>query len=283
MAFNPKSYRAGLVYPALRFARTLMRSPEHRALLGVARQLRKEQPFTEGEVEIGSGLKLRYADTASFLCAYDEIFVNQIYKLDDQNRSAYVIDAGANIGLASVFWTLKNPSVEGLAFEPDPKIFAILEDNLKRCQSRIRPVMSALGADEGKCSFESQGGDSGRIRASENVKTIATNPMIEIQKTRLSNYMDQSVDLLKIDIEGSELEVLQEVQSKLSLVKRIFVECHCFRGERDFLPEILGLLRDSGFRLSYDVIAASYRGFELIAPDRQIEVNMNVYGRREIA
>ncbi len=281
MPFNPKSYRAGLVYPALRYVRAYIKSPELRNLLRVARQLRNQPRFTVGEVRILPELTLRYADTESFLSAYDEIFVNHIYQIDERAQPPFVIDAGANIGLASVYWSLRHPEVEGFAFEPDPKIFAILEENLRRCRSRIKPIMSALGSHEGNCSFQSQGADAGRIRSTKEPTLSPSIAMIEAKQIQLSSFIHRPIDLLKIDIEGSELDVLQEIRNCLFHVKRIFVECHCFRDERDFLPEVIAILRDEGFRMHYDVIASSYRGFELVAPDREIEVNMNIYGRRE--
>lgn len=259
--------------------RSLWRSPEQRRLIRIYPQLMRHKRDLIGEVAIRSNLKLKYIDGPSFVSAYDEIFVNGIYKLPCGVASPYVIDAGANVGLASVYWTLQYPEVRGIAFEPDPTIFSILKENLQRCNSRILPVMAALGTSEGTCHFESQGADSGRILTAE-VETTGLHPRLEVRQTRLSTYLVEPVDLLKIDIEGAELMVLREVRQALADVKRIFVESHAFKDERDVLPDVLALLRDAGFKLNMDVIASAFKGFECVAPNKQIETNINIYGHR---
>ncbi len=42
----------------------------------------------------------------------------------------------------------------------------------------------------------------------------------------LSSFINQPIDLIKIDIEWMELEVLQEIEKKLYLVKEIIIEFH---------------------------------------------------------
>jgi hypothetical protein len=50
--------------------------------------------------------------------------------------------------------------------------------------------------------------------------------LIEVECRVLSAYLDQPVDYLKIDIEGSELAVLGEVGDKLANVRNLFCEYH---------------------------------------------------------
>ena len=45
---------------------------------------------------------IRFCDNASFLSAWDEIFVNRIYDIED-GEAPLLVDAGANIGLAALF------------------------------------------------------------------------------------------------------------------------------------------------------------------------------------
>lgn len=50
--------------------------------------------------------------------------------------------------------------------------------------------------------------------------------IIEVETEPLSSYITRKIDLLKIDIEGVEGEVLKEIQPKLKLVDKLFIEYH---------------------------------------------------------
>lgn len=56
------------------------------------------------------------------------------------------------------------------------------------------------------------------------------------------------VDLLKLDIEGAELEVLTHCREALREVDHLFVEYHGRHDEPQRLDELLALLRAAGFR-----------------------------------
>ncbi|MEZ6091190.1 MAG: FkbM family methyltransferase [Pirellulaceae bacterium] len=77
--------------------------------------------------------------------------------------------------------------------------------------------------------------------------------------------VDQRIDFLKLDIEGSEWIVLREIAAHLHRVDAIYLEVH---QTRDSLPEnsvnaITGLLRDAGFQIE---VQPRYQQFAL--PDR---------------
>ena len=52
---------------------------------------------------------------------------------------------------------------------------------------------------------------------------------------------------MKIDIEGAELEVLEEIEHKLHFVDKIFLEYHSFKNQKKKLHRILTLLDENGF------------------------------------
>ena len=77
--------------------------------------------------------------------------------------------------------------------------------------------------------------------------------------TRLSPYLEGPVDFLKLDVEGSERDVLQELADagKLALVEQMVVEYHHhLEPGTDRLAAFLGLLEEHGF------------GYQLAAPLR---------------
>jgi len=57
------------------------------------------------------------------------------------------------------------------------------------------------------------------------------------------------VDLLKLDIEGAEIVVLESCAGKLGCVDRIFVEHHSFAHQPQTLSRLVSISADAGFRL----------------------------------
>ena len=85
-----------------------------------------------------------------------------------------------------------------------------------------------------------EGADAGRISFDFDTLNFKSSQQIEV--VRLSDYIDKTVAFLKIDIEGSELEVLQEIEPKLQYVERIFIEYHSFEKGQQSLDVILNIL-----------------------------------------
>src|SRR5436190_22989208 len=65
------------------------------------------------------GKKFRIADAISFLSSLQEIFVGEIYKFIPGSGPITIIDCGANIGLASIYFKMKFPEARVMAFEAD--------------------------------------------------------------------------------------------------------------------------------------------------------------------
>jgi hypothetical protein len=71
----------------------------------------------------------------------------------------------------------------------------------------------------------------------------------EVECKQLCSYLSEKVSFLKLDIEGVEVEVLEECESSLVNVERIFCEFHFGGGlASDRLPRLLSLFDRTGFR-----------------------------------
>jgi hypothetical protein len=64
---------------------------------------------------------------------------------------------------------------------------------------------------------------------------------------RLSSYLDEPVDFLKINIEGAEWEALADSGDRLQLVNEMVIEYHHLPGLPRTLHDILSLLHRQGF------------------------------------
>ena len=77
-----------------------------------------------------AGRRFEFPDAASFLSAYEEIFVDEIYKFRPTSERPFVLDLGANVGVSVLYFKLNYPAARITAFEPDPAIFEYLSRNV---------------------------------------------------------------------------------------------------------------------------------------------------------
>jgi len=207
-------------------------------------KLEKMSRYKPGRTRL-LGPEVHFPDSASFLSAYREIFSREIYKFNSDNNHPYIIDCGANIGLSIIYLKKIYPKAEIIAFEPDEKIFKILERNIESLKLKnVKLIQSGISNEETTADFYSEGADGGRI-AQLNDK----NNIIKIKTTRLNYYLQKPVDLLKIDIEGTEYDVLKDCQILLKNVKNLFVEYHSFVDAEQKLPELLKILKEAEFKI----------------------------------
>jgi FkbM family methyltransferase len=208
---------------------------------------------------------------------YDEIFRKEIYSFP-ASETATIIDCGANIGLATIYFKKKFPHAKIIAFEPDPEIFKILTKNIEsaHCGESTKLIQACLSDTTGETTFYSDGADGGTSIASTTNTKQVTVPTI-----RLRDYLDQPIDFLKIDIEGSEYTVLNDSIDVLHLVKNIFVEYHSFSNQEQNFDVILKILRDAGFRYYIEHIGIrSNRPYFKRETDHNMDLQVNIYGYR---
>ncbi|MEO6536134.1 MAG: FkbM family methyltransferase [Candidatus Paceibacterota bacterium] len=219
-------------------------------------------------------------DKSSFLFMYDEIMGREIYKFTTDVPAPRILDCGANIGLATVYLKQKYPNAHVTCFEPDDATFAALEKNIVTAGlSGVELVHAGLGDKEETRTFFSEGADGGRVATSDDTKN-ETN-ITEVKLIPLSPYLNEPIDFLKIDIEGSEAEVLEECKDKLGNVKRIFVEYHSLHNAPQTLPRILEIMKNAGFRLYIeDAGVHSEHPLESIQTHLGYDSQLNIFGYR---
>lgn len=211
----------------------------------------KRKRYEEGEYIYQNAI-LRFPDSASFASIYDEVFRGLIYKFNSNNPKPYIIDCGANVGLSLIYFANEYPDAKIIGFEPDPQIFKYLEGNISHFNKKnnVEIVNKGIWNEEGYVSFKMEGADAGRISFDYDKK--AFNDEINIETVKLSKYINEPVSLLKLDIEGAEINVLREVEHKLHFVENIFVEYHSFSEKKQELQVILDILSNNDFRYYID-------------------------------
>lgn len=259
---------------------TWLASPRQRAHRAEQDRSRRELarlealPRYQRAVTDVTGRRLELVDGPSFVWTYHEIYKEEIYAFRARHPAPYIVDGGANIGLSVLYFKQLYPESEIVAFEPDPPIFAVLERNLAVAGvGGVRLVAGALWSSETTLAFHAEGADGGHLSA----ESEAT---IRVKTVCLSDYLDRPVDLLKLDIEGAETEVLLAAANQLAQVERVYVEYHSRVGERQTLPELLRVLRDSGFRLHVLPCGVSPRPFLAQRNYHGLDLQLHVFGVR---
>lgn len=242
--YHTRGWLRGLLRQPAWHLRESWRNPGYRALHRFTGQLARVPRHQVATVAYG-GRPIRLADAASFLSAWDEIFVNRIYEIPARAdaRPPRLVDAGANIGLAALYWKHRYGNFAYLGFEPDPAIAGICRANLQAWDVGGELVEAAVAAEDKAVEFLPDRADGGRMIDGD---AAPGGPAITVPGRRLSRYLDREVDLLKIDVEGAEAAVLQEIAPQLPLVRNLFVEWHGRSGGAG-LGAAIELLESAGF------------------------------------
>lgn len=170
------------------------------------------------------------------LIAYHKVFGKSEYDFEGLESVSNVIDAGANIGCSAVFFALKYPNANIYALEPERHNLELLHLNIKP-YGRIHVIDAALANSQGCFALDvSTESDAHSIRkASSTLNIVASAQHFEahmIETVTISSLMlDKAiprVDLLKIDIEGGEVDVLDGKASWIACVGAIAIEPHSF-------------------------------------------------------
>jgi FkbM family methyltransferase len=156
-----------------------------------------------------------------------EIFYKKIYELPNYSPRGIIIDAGANVGFATLYFISQIPGATIYCIEPDPDNFAFLKKNLSGeiNSGNVVPVQAALASRDGhmhlkKSHFKYNSGITGV--GNENSIKVSTYSV----KGFLNKFNIEKVSLFKIDIEGSEENVFEEDSSWLVEVSDVLIEIH---------------------------------------------------------
>lgn len=223
------------------------------------------------------GKSITIVDSASYVFMHKEIFDIGIYDFNSAEKAPYIIDGGANIGLATIFFKNKYPEAEIICFEPDKKVYDVLKNNIHTVfnYSNTTLINKGLWSKEKTLLFDNEGADAGKI-IDENSQANTTS---KIEVVPLGPYLNKPVDFLKLDIEGAENEVLTSIVDHLLNVKRIFVEYHSFVNEQQTLNDIIAILTKAQFRLYITAPGINNNvPFKEIRAYNGMDMQLNIYG-----
>jgi len=218
----------------------------------------------KGELIKGQRIKLRMRspirgeitlrETGTDLLTFDEVVVEEVYKsvLPYLHECQHVVDLGANIGLTSLYFATHYPACKIVAVEPNSGTYDLLCANLSglvkagRCKTLKAAIWGSetvLIADQPEnpehySAFATREA-SGPVSSGDEISGM---PLKQI----MAEAGFERIDLLKVDVEGAEVELFKGDLEWLRSLKCIAIEFH--EGSR----EVIGfdqIMAHYGFRI----------------------------------
>jgi len=190
-------------------------------------------------------------------------------------RPATVIDGGANIGQFARAAAETYPDAQIFSFEPLSEVAERLRANLADCP-RVEVAESALGSRDGSLRFFRSAYDlaSSALPSASDAETEE----VEVRVGRLDTLLEpgalHSPVLLKLDLQGYELEALRGAAGLLDHVDHILLEVafdSAYVGEATF-DDLYAFVREAGFRFRCPV--------DVLTDERGVIVQMDALFER---
>lgn len=190
------------------------------------------------------------------------IFVDDALKCSEKQTSIeFAVDAGANLGLATIGLLLRYKPRDIISLEADPEIFdQYTVPNLRpyvNSSTQIICLNKALWTSAGEARFLSTGLDDGQILTDifpTEVHDASSRTKISVETVSLADLVNfwgdpRKIDFLKMDIEGSELFVLGSMNGE-HFASFICFEVELTGAKVDLFLSALASLRSTGYHLA---------------------------------
>lgn len=213
----------------------------------LARKLSGFSRYTAGRVSV-AGWELEFVDAPALLSSFETIVVKRWNDFVPWSDEPFIIDCGANIGISVLHYKRLFERARIVAFEPDPRICSALRRNLRaNGADDVTVIEAAVWNSNGRHAFWSEGADASRLVA----PTGPDSPSTAVDTVRLSDYLSgDSVDFVKVDIEGAEFVAVPDCADALRNVASMVIECHVRNSRPGELSTLLETLAGAEFSVS---------------------------------
>jgi FkbM family methyltransferase len=183
--------------------------------------------------------------------SYERMDAEMLYALAP--KSGVVFDIGANRGWYSLHLAKRSPGIQVHAFEPIPKTFAALQENINENKlSNVTAHPFGFSRFNGTAEFFFSPDETGASSAANLLQRPEVRP-VAVEIRRLDDFWSEwggRIDFIKCDVEGAELFVfeggLQAIES------RPVIFCEMLRkwsAKFDYHPDaIISLLAKKGYK-----------------------------------
>lgn len=202
------------------------------------RQIQLRRPFP---------CQIRFRCNTSDIAVIREVFVDQVYDVDLPSAPRVILDFGANIGLASLYFARKYPDATIHAFEPVRQNYALLQSQCAlNGLDNVQGHAFGLGDRDQQITLSmDKGGLYGGLHQTAPGDRSGNSFDVPIRDVRavLAGLGITSIDLLKIDVEGAEYEILRALEDRMATIRCLVGDFHAVDGDADRLWSLVEFLR----------------------------------------
>lgn len=206
------------------------------------------------------GFTIYFDSKWSVVNAWLELFGQNVYLFTTNSQRPLIVDGGANIGDSVIYFKWLYPNATILAYEPNPHAYSLLTKNIKENHFiDIHTVEAALGLKDDLIQLmDDKSGTYNAGTTTQNIVTTADSKIksdiITVKQLRLSDNKllrdSDKIDLLKLDIEGAESKVLEDLKDLLFKVENVILEYHLVDDTKDnSCDTIISLLQEAGLKV----------------------------------
>lgn len=157
---------------------------------------------------------------------FEEVLLKETYDIPISFVPKHIIDGGGNIGLTACYFATKYTGADVVTVEPDNENYQVLQSNCKHYKN-IKSLKSGIWKKNSHLKIEnSQVGNNAFTVIESDEATADSIKAVTIQYL-MEQFDMPHIDILKLDIEGSEKEVFEEnYESWLPKTKVLIIELH---------------------------------------------------------
>ena len=157
---------------------------------------------------------------------FEKVFLEQEYRFDWPDfKPKTIIDAGANVGYATLFFAQRYPQAKIIAIEPEPTNFAQLLKNT-RPYPQVKPLQAALWNTPMTLAISNPDADAWSFRVEAAAPGAPGQRAVTVPEL-LDMAQTDHIDVLKIDIEGAEKDLFDSgYEAWLDKVSLLIIELH---------------------------------------------------------
>lgn len=159
---------------------------------------------------------------------FEQVFLQQQYNIAVPFEPAFIIDGGANIGLAAIYFAQRFPQANILSIEPSKENFEVLQTNTASLK-QVKCIQNGIWNKDVSLVITNIEGDKNAFMVAE----VADETKDAIKAISIDTIMQtagiNTIDILKLDIEGAEKELFAcNYENWLPKTKMIIIELHDF-------------------------------------------------------
>jgi FkbM family methyltransferase len=212
-----------------------------------------EQPYFSKFVDVP---RVTLSNSIPYYLNYTEFFIHDKYARYFRKKYHNVVDVGANVGVFTEYLIQNEHTEKVIAVECDSKALYDLTRNFKR-EYRVEIEPKALYHENTKITFyhsEENPVISSTIAPDKLVNHMAGvkgQDVVEVETITIRDLVNKLgyIDLLKIDIEGGEYEVIENLDPHLfNHINNFLIECHFFESDYKVkYDNLIDKLRNGGY------------------------------------